>query len=185
MGLVTYSELAQKLGKTRAYISKLKKKGIFDDCIEGKKIDYDCAIEAIKNNTKDFKKVDIKKLENKKIIQKNLPENLPVTDEMIGELEELLIDVSNPSQKVAIIKDYWLGKINQLKYEAEREKYFLKEEVKEEVQKIASVVRQRLFNIPEKIAPLCYGKEISEIKELIYNSINEALEDLQKMERWK
>ena len=187
MELVTYAELARQLNKSKAYIAKLKKRGIFEKCMQGKKIDLDCAITSIKNNTKDFKKVDINKLENKKIIKENLPEkeNIPITNEMIGDLEILLAGVENPSQKVAIIKDFWSGKINQLKFEAEKSKYFLKEDIKNEVEKIATIVRQRLFNIPIKIAPICYGKDVNEIKEIIYTSLNEALEDLQRLDNWK
>ena len=183
MGLMTQSELARKLNKSRAYINQLKKKGIFDDCMQGKKIDYDCALKAIKNNTKDFKKVDVRKLENKKFIKENLPENLPVTNEMIGELEILLAGVENPSQKVAIIKDYWVGKLNQLKFETEKGKYYSKELIDKKAENILVSFRNKTLALPSKIAPAVVGMEdIAEIKAILDNAVYEILDELSRLE---
>jgi len=187
MGLVTYSELANKLNKSRAYISKLKKKGVFDDCVNGKKIDYDCAIEAIKNNVKDFKKVDVKKLANKNTIKENLPKNLPkelpITDEMMEELENLLLDVSNPSQKVAIIKDFWIGKINQLKYEVEKGKYYSKEIIDKKAEHILVSFRNKTLAMPSKVAPTLVGiEDAAEIKAILDNAVYELLDELSRLE---
>ena len=185
MELITQSELAKRVGKSKQYIAKLKQKGIFDKCFHGKKLVLNCALKAMEENIKDFKKTDPRQF--KKEIQKSIPKEIPPAqaDEMIGELEILLAGVDNPVQKVAVIKDFWNGKLSQIKYETERKKYILLEDVKEQSQKVASVVRQRLFNVPVKVASLCYGKEIAEIQELIYDGINEAVEDLHGEALWK
>ena len=86
--------------------------------------------------------------------------------------------MENPSQKVAIIKDFWTGKINQIKYEVEKGKYILKSEVENQASKTATILREKLFNIPNKIAPLCYEKTIAEIQEIIYSAINEAVQEV-------
>ena len=182
MELITQTELAKRINKTRQYISKLVKKGVFDKCFEGKKIKYECAVKALNGNIKDFKKTT----PIKEFIKQNTPKEFQTKiNEYQGELELLLIDVENPSQKVQIIKDFWIGKLNQQKYEVEKQKYFSKDEIKEQVQKIAVIVKQRLFNIPIKVAPLCYQKEVNEIKEIVYDAINEAVEDLQRLNKWK
>ena len=185
MELITQSELAKRVGKSKQYIAKLKQKGVFKKCFEGKKIKYECALKAMEENIKDFKKTDPRQF--KKEIKETIPKEIPQAqaDEMIGELEILLAGIDNPVQKVAVIKDFWNGKLSQIKYEAEKKKYFSKEEVISQVQKIAVIVKQRIFNVPNKIAPLCYQKEINEIQEIIYKELNEALEDLQRFENWK
>ena len=183
MELVTQAELARKLNKSRAYIAKLKKRGIFEKCMQGKKIDLDCAITAIKNNTKDFKKVDVKKLDNKKIIKENLPKNIPVTNEMIGDLEILLTGVENPSQKVAIIKDFWIGKINQLKFEVEKGKYYSKELIDKKAENILVSFRNKTLALPSKVAPTLIGiEDVAEIKAILDNAVYELLDELSRLE---
>ena len=183
MSLMTQSELARKLNKSRAYISQLKKKGVFDDCLNGKFIDCDCAIEAIKNSVKDFKKVDVKKIDNQKIIKENLPDDIAVTNEMVGDLEILLAGVENPSQKVAIIKDFWVGKINQLKYEIEKGKYYSKELIDKKAENILVSFRNKTLALPSKIAPAIVGiEDTAEIKSILDNAIYELLDELNRLE---
>ncbi len=60
------------------------------------------------------------------------------------------------------------------------------EKVKNEAAGLATIVKQRLYSIPNKIAPFCYKKSINEIKQIIYDAIDEAIEDLHKnREKWK
>ena len=59
------------------------------------------------------------------------------------------------------------------------------EEVKKEASALAVIVGQRLYSIPSKIAPFCYGKSIGEIKDIIYEAIDEAIGDLHNnKEKW-
>ena len=190
MELVSQTELAKKLGKSRQYISELKQKGIFKKCFKGRKLILDCALKAIESNIKDFKKTDprqYKQLLNNKINQ-TIPaeiKNTPLKGKYIEELEELLLDANNPIQQVQVIKDFWQGKLLQVKYEKERAKYLLKEQVIKEYQMIVKVVTSEFNKLAPAVAPECYGKDIAEIQNIVYNGINETLENLHKMETWE
>jgi len=177
MELVTQAELARKLKVSRSYIGKKVKDGTLKKCLDGKKLKLECAIKALNANIKDFKRANQFET-HKELIKKYAPQKELVTDENVGDLEILLAGVENPSQKVAIIKDFWTGKINQIKYEVEKGKYILKSEVENQASKTATILREKLFNIPNKIAPLCYEKTIAEIQEIIYSAINEAVQEV-------
>jgi len=178
MELVTKTELARKIGVSQPYITKKIKDGTLKKCLDGKKLKLECAIKALNANIKDFKRANQFETKDKELIKKYAPQKELVTDENVGNLKILLAGVENPSQKVAIIKDYWTGKINQIKYEAEKGKYILKSEVENQASKTATILREKLFNIPNKISPLCYGKTIAEIQEIIYSAINEAVQEV-------
>jgi len=185
MELVSQAQLAKKIGKSRQYISELKQKGIFDKCFQGKKLVLDCALKAIESNIRDFKKTDprqFKKLLNNEITQ-TIPKeikNIPLKGKYIEELEKLLLEIDNPVQKAQLIKDFWQGKLLQVKYEKEREKYFTKEEVIEQFNLISKMVKKHFNPLPGQIAKKCYNKNISEIQDIIFYSLNNAFIKIQK-----
>ena len=190
MELITQSQLAKKIGKSRQYISELKQKGIFDKCFQGKKLVLECALKAMEDNIKDFKKTDprqFKKLLNDEISQ-TIPKeikNTPLKGKYIEELEKLLLEIDNPVQKAQLIKDFWQGKLLQVKYEKERAKYILKDQVIKEFKMIAKVVTSEFNKLPPAVAKQCYGKDIDEIQNIIYDGINNTLENLQNPKTWE
>jgi transcriptional regulator with XRE-family HTH domain len=48
------------------------------------------------------------------------------------------------------------------------------EQVIKEVEAVATVLRNDMFALPSKLAPLCEGKTIAQIEQIIHNSINDA-----------
>ena len=190
MELVSQAKLAKKIGKSRQYISELKQKGIFDKCFKGKKLVLDCAIKAIESSIKDVKKTDprqYKKLLNDEIAQ-TIPaevKNSPLKGKYIEELEELLQSADNPAQTAHIIKEYWQGKLLQVKYEKERAKYILKDQVTKEFNMIVKVVTSEFNKLASVVAKQCYGKDIAEIQNIIYDGINNTLENLQNPKTWE
>jgi len=117
---VNKSELAKHLGVKPPMITKHIKAGTLDKCFtpNGKKLYLEKAVQAIALS---------QKKDSKKIVEVMTPseikedENL-FTDNANEELNLLLLNAQSPSQKVQIIKDFWIGKINRQKFlEAEGE----------------------------------------------------------------
>ena len=127
-----------------------------------------------------------KKLLNDEISQTILKEiKNTLKGKYIEELEELLLEIDNPVQKAQLIKDFWQGKLLQVKYEKERAKYILKDQVIKEFKMIAKVVTSEFNKLPPAVAKQCYNKEMSEIQNIIYDGINNTLEDLQNPKTWE
>lgn len=114
MAEVSKSELAKYLGVSQAMVSKHVKSGILDKCFSpnGKKLILEKAIQAIAlSKTKDTT------LLVKSTIPNEIKNNESLDNkETQNELVALLKDAQSPSQKVQIIKDFWIGKINRQKF---------------------------------------------------------------------
>lgn len=111
---VNKSQLAKHLGVKPSMVTKHVKSGILDKCFtsNGKKLYLERAIEAIAFS---------RKRDNDKTIKDTVPKNVQndsslFNEESSDELKFLLMDSKSPSQKVQIIKDFWLGKINRQKF---------------------------------------------------------------------
>ena len=185
MKLVTQNQLAKELNVSRQYIGKLVKKGVFDNCFDGKKLKLDCAKKAYEENRKIF--VRETKLEKvKKEVIKKTPAEIKKDKEVfnnqnVDELAELLLDVEKPALKVAIIKEYWAGKLNELKFLKEKEKLIEKDEVEREFYEVALMIKEKLLNIPVRVSNELAGKSNEfEIRQILENEIKEALEDLSR-----
>lgn len=117
---VNKAELAKHLGVSSPMVSKYVRAGILDKCFtpNGKKIYLEKALKAIALS----RKKDTNKIVNV-ITPEDVKENKQIFNEESNiELEALLADAQSPSQKVQIVKDFWVGKINRQKFlEAEGE----------------------------------------------------------------
>ena len=127
---ITQKELAAFCGCEQPYIAKLKKKGLFTQCLENGKFLRAKATEIAKiyEDTKDPSR-DNQRAANKsskispatninREIQINTSDSIKQTElynqDNLTDLEALLSVTNTSSQKVQIIKDFWAGKINQL-----------------------------------------------------------------------
>jgi transcriptional regulator with XRE-family HTH domain len=185
MKLVTQAELARELKVSKPYISKLVKKGIFNNCFDGKKLKLDCGKKAYEENRKIF--VRETKLEKvKKEVIKETPIEIKHDKELFNNqnletLAELLLNVDNPALKVQIIKEYWVGKLNELKFLKEKNKLIEKDEVEREFYEVALMVKEKLLNIPMRISNELAGKSDEfEIRQILENEIRISLEDLSR-----
>ena len=109
---VTKSELAREIGKTPQYISKLVRQGLFDKCMapDGKKIYLNKALEALSKGRRG-------KFDHNVITPSSIKNDGQIYNaDSLEELDLLLLDAKSPSQKVQIVKDFWLGKINRQKF---------------------------------------------------------------------
>jgi len=95
------------------------------------------------------------------------------------ELQEILSQATTPVQKVQILKDFWASKINQHKYEVEKGKYYLKEEINKKAEYVISSAKSKFLALPSKIAPALVGiDDIAVIKNILEDAIYEILNEL-------
>jgi len=204
---ITKSELARANGVSPSYISKLFKTGVFDKCMDGKKILRDCALktyleikdparesqrEANRNRkispAKKKDKETTKKNEVSKEIEQATTKNIKEDSELynqdnLAELELLLASVTTGNQKVQIIKDFWTGKINQQKY-LEGEKLLMpKEQIIKDVQRILKAFRDKALALPTKISGDLVGlKDKKDVAVVVESYMYELLEELSGLE---
>lgn len=207
---ITKTDLAKANGVSAAYISKLVKKGIFNKCLDGKKLKRDCALKTyldIKDPTRDSqreanrsskispaKKAAAKKVITKKVAEVVIPEiekatskNIKDSDlynqDNLDELKDLLLTASTGNQKVQIIKDFWTGKINQQKF-LEGEKLLIpKEQIVKDVQRILKAFKDKALALPTKISSDLVGlTEKKDVAVIVESYMYELLEELSTLE---
>ena len=141
---VTKSELARHIGKTPQYISKLVRQGLFDRCMtpDGKKIYLEKALEALtKGRKRDFAPPIAPP-------KKAAEDPAIYNEESIEELNELLAEARSPSQKVQIVKDFWLGKISRQKFLQAEGELISVSDAKAAVEKIFTPFNKALDDLP-------------------------------------
>lgn len=189
---ITKSELAKVNGVSNPYITKLFKKGVFDRCMDGKKIIRDCALKAYIDNkdpTRDNQRAVNRKpksigtVEIEKETRKNIKDSDLYNQDNLEELEDLVLTATSGNQKVQIIKDFWTGKINQQKY-LEGQKFLIpKEQIIKDVQRILKAFRDKALALPTKISSDLVGlTEKREIATVVESYMYELLEDLSNLE---
>jgi len=208
---ITKTDLAKANGVSAAYISKLVKKGIFNKCLDGKKLKRDCALKTyldIKDPTRDSqraanrsskispakKSVVKKNLTTQKVAEVVIPEiekatskNIKDSDlynqDNLDELKDLLLTASTGNQKVQIIKDFWTGKINQQKY-LEGEKLLIpKEQIVKDIQRILKAFKDKALALPTKISSDLVGlTEKKDVAVIVESYMYELLEELSTLE---
>jgi predicted transcriptional regulator len=140
---VTKGELAVHLGVSGAMVSKYVRTGILDKCYtqNGKKLYLEKSIQAIESSRKDFKK------EQNHSPQNSIDPNIYNT-ENIEELDALLINIENPSQRVQVMKDYWTSRINRQKFLKEEGEIIYINEAKAAVEEIFNPLNKFLDDLP-------------------------------------
>jgi len=200
---ITQKELAETFGVSLSYITKLKKQGVFDLCFEGRRLIRDCAIKAFKDRPQDPSR-DSQREANKRRRQKEPIKEVEEFDEekKIEELtskkiksnkalynnkskEELLIylrGAKTPNQKVQIIKDFWLGKINEQKFLESKRLLIPKEQIIKDVQRILKAFRDKTLALPTKMSRDLIGltNEI-EVAAVVEKYVYELLEELSEL----
>ena len=141
---VTKSELARHIGKSPQYISKLVRQGVFDKCMtpDGKKIYLEKALETLtKGRKRDFKPPIVPP---KKVVDDPAIYN----EESVEELNQLIAEAQSPSQKVQIIKDFWMGKISRQKFLQAEGELIPVADAKAVVEKIFTPFNKALDDLP-------------------------------------
>jgi hypothetical protein len=208
---ITKTDLAKANGVSAAYISKLVKKGLFDRCLDGKKLKRDCALKTyldIKDPSRDNQreanrnskispakkaaaiKAATKKPPVKKVvpeIEDNTSEDIKDTglynQENLTDLETLLDGAVTSAQKVNVIKDFWTGKINEQKFLEGQKLLIPKEQIIKDVQRILKAFKDKALSLPTKISSDLVGlTEKREVATIVESYMYELLEDLSNLE---
>lgn len=197
---ISQVELAEANGVSKQAINQLVRKGIFDNCKEGRKLLRDCALKTyLENkdpardnqreaNQKDkispAKKTPVKKviLEIEDNTNANIKDTKLYNQENLADLETLLMGAVTSAQKVNVIKDFWTGKINQQKY-LEGEKLLIpKEQIIKDVQRILKAFRDKALALPTKISSDLVGlTEKRDVAVVVESYMYELLEELSNL----
>lgn len=159
---VNKSELAKYLDVRPSMVSKHVKAGTLDKCFtpNGKKLFLEKAVQAIALS---------QKRDPKKTIEMTIPNEIKnnsdiLNDESKDELEKLVNDAQSSSQKVQVIKDFWLGKINRQKFmEAEGELLTLKS-AKAAVEAVFTPINAKLDELPLSLKSRFTKTELDAVK---------------------
>jgi hypothetical protein len=203
---ITKIDLARANGVSAAYISKLVKKGLFDNCLDGKKLKRDCALKTyldVKDPKRDNQREANrnskispakKAAAKKRIISKPVNEIEDNTSEDIRDaglynqdnltdLEGLIKSAVTSAQKVNVIKDFWTGKINEQKFLEGQKLLIPKEQIVKDIQRILKAFRDRALSLPTKISSDLVGlTEKREVAAVVESYMYELLEDLSNLE---
>ena len=197
---ISQVELAEANGVSKQAINQLVRKGIFDNCKEGKKLLRDCALKTYlenkdptRDNQREANQKDKISPAKKTPVKKVLPEiedntNANIKDtklynqENLADLETLLMGAVTSAQKVNVIKDFWTGKINQQKY-LEGEKLLIpKEQIIKDVQRILKAFRDKALALPTKISSDLVGlTEKKDVAAVVESYMYELLEELSSL----
>jgi len=183
---ITKSELARIYKVSPAYISKLVKKGIFDHCMDGKKLKRDCAIQSYLEN-KDPTRESQRQANNRNKdvidIEENIDESIKnsslYNEDNLSELKIILQGVKTPYQRVQVMASFWNAKLTEHKYEVEKGKYYAKEEIDKKAEYVIVSAKNKFLGMPSKVAPLLVGiKNIEEAELIVSEAIYEILKEL-------
>lgn len=160
--IMTFSEYANSVGKSKVYIHKLYKQGRLKKAL----------VEHPESG---------KIMVNKKIADKILTGskfNDEVFDQNCNNDDEFLSMTYDEARRMKI---YYEGKMERLKHEKEIEKLVSSEDVKNDAYKASLILRDTLLAIPGQIAPvLSTMTSIFDIKKTLTDCIKSALDNMCK-----
>jgi len=197
---IKQKELADINGVKSSYISQLVKQGIFRKCFKGKKLLRDCALSAYinaKDPSRDsqrehhrLSRLNINQYTDKEIKEninqytdKEIKESDLFTSSNIEELDEYLKDAKNANSRVQIIKDYWIGKLNEQKYLENDKKLIPRDVIVKDIQRILKAFRDKTLALPTKMTSALVSQNDKKIiAKIIEDFIYELLEELSSLE---
>ena len=143
---VNKGQLATHLGVKAPMITKHVKAGTLDNCFtpDGKKLYLEKAVKAITLGKKrDYRKI------TETITPTNIQDDKEIyNNETKDELEVLLETAQSSSQKVQIIKDFWVGKINKQKFMVEDSQLLSVADAKAAIESVFTPINAKLDELP-------------------------------------
>ena len=155
MRLVTQTKAAKEVRRTQGYIAKLVKEEKIKR-YKGGQVDLDEVVGYIHG------------------VSSSAPQNV---DSLSSSSKGLMTYAQAKTAKEA-----YAAKKAKLEVEELEGKLIRIEEVKKSDQNLAVIVQTKLLSLPSKLAPYCVGKDIAQIKTVLENGINEALDELNRRE---
>lgn len=186
--VISQDKLCMVLGISRPQVRRLIDKGIFklDDNhklslsqAQQSYTEYQEGVETQKRNKS--RQSALRNIDNlkKKIDKLNEEDNF----ENIFRSWMENID-QNPMQVQQAAKAYLLSlqtKEQKMKVEEMERRLIPIERINHDAEEVVSLIRNKLFTIPSRVATVCEGRTARDIEEIIEDEINNSLEELQKL----
>ena len=157
MRLVTQTKAAKEVRRSQGYIAKLVKEAKIKR-YKGGQVDLDEVVGYIHG------------------VISSAPQN--VDNEIASTSSKGLMTYA----QAKTAREAYAAKKAKLEVEELEGKLIRIEEVKKSAQNLAVIVQTKLLSLPSKLAPYCIGKDIAQIKTVLENGINEALDELNRRE---
>lgn len=90
------------------------------------------------------------------------------------------VNMNNAMKKAKLAETTFRARLREIEFKMKSGELLEKTEVVAEAQWLAEQVKSKLLAIPPRIASICEGRPAREIEEIITDSINHALAELQK-----
>lgn len=205
--LITGAELAKRLKVSAPYITKNKKRLKEAKCIYGKKFYYRKSAEFLgkdPDNPGDSIKSLIQKQPEEKFLEKkdikkqdikSFPSDVDTGNDEDTEMQTLLqqiediikdpnsnlktVQLNGLKSKASLVKEYFAGKREEIKYIKEQDNLFEKEDVIKILSALANQVRNTFINMSNNYAVNLEGMSQKQIKDYVTDDINKLLEQIQ------
>lgn len=180
---ITKKDLAAAFAlKSATEITRLDKKGIFDECYDGRRLKRVAALKAYVDfitKIDDVSDINVGDIPGTNDSQNEQSDFKPQSIEDIREFYQTLIKLAkSPAQKASISKDEDI-KIEKFLKNQEMEKNLISVSVVEkEAFEMARKVRDSFLSLPDRLSSDLVGKDKREIQQILLKEINYSLEAL-------
>lgn len=174
---VSFREFGRRIGKSHVWAQQLAKKNIIPRNPDGS-IPFKAAFEAYNKYLTDKGEPAIKW---EKPRRGRTDESIDDAANELYKTAETSAKVSTALNKAKLAEKTFQAKLKELEYKLKRGELLERADVATEAAALADSIKTRLLSIPPRISALCEGRVAREIEEIITDSINDALKDLQKL----
>ena len=175
--MVSLREFSRQVGRSQGLISKLVNSGVIPRNEDGT-IPVDEGLKAFREYQENAKRGRPPKGEVREVrpepqkAKKPEPSPLPDPQEMSN--------FSKAMNKAKLAETTFKARLRELEYKLKNGDLIPKDDVSREASWMAEQVKAKLMAIPPRISSMCEGRVAREIEEIISDSINGALKELQK-----
>ncbi len=196
---LTQKELAEFCGCKQPYIAKLKKKGLFDDCLENNKFlkskatEYAKIIEdnkdlnrepqrianEINRNGGDDLEAELSRAKNSLESNNSIFDVMYLGEAAQNELEMLITTGKSSVQKIQIKDAFIESKKKEIEFKKDLGVLIELEEAEALIELVASNMKTKMYNIPHLMKSK-YSKITKEQVEYMYSLIDNAFDEFHK-----
>ncbi len=189
---VSRREFAKHIGRSHVWVMQLIKEGHLPQNEDGT-IPLEAGLNAYeafmnapkkprgrpsKNGTKGRADLTMGKKKDTKKEKKHIP--LEVYEEEKAQRTQDAVNINAAMNKAKLAETTFRARLREIEFKMKSGELLEKTEVIAEAQWVAEQVKSKLLAIPPRIASICEGRPAREIEEIITDSINHALSELQK-----
>ena len=185
MDLVTQAEYARSIGKSKAWINKLVKRGVLR--LKGKKLDPVKASTILKVQY-DPTKIELHKHNKNQKGEKKISPNIESEKTSESEINDPYnsnedLETALSLHQARVLKENMLAKLKEAEYNKLIGELISIDKVFEVNAKIATTIRTKLLLLRSTLAPKIYGLEIPEIESVLDDAINDILKEYYELRK--